>query len=116
MDNETENRAAVFLFSLEFTCVSYSSTLQENGLFLSFPYVCPEPVLVERSFLCINGSKRPFFLPDCIIQLVDRIDATGLHALWDPGRLSYTLCAKEIRRLPFCLCPKPVLANTPINL
>jgi hypothetical protein len=27
-------------------------------LFLSFPYVCPEPVLVKRSFLYINGSKR----------------------------------------------------------
>jgi hypothetical protein len=28
--------------------------------FLSFLYVCPEPVLVKRSFLYINGSKRPF--------------------------------------------------------
>jgi hypothetical protein len=25
-----------------------------------FPYVCPEPVLVKRSFLCRNGLKRPF--------------------------------------------------------
>ena len=29
---------------------------------LSFPYVCPEPVLVKSSFLYINGSKRPFVL------------------------------------------------------
>jgi hypothetical protein len=29
-------------------------------LFLSFPYVCPEPVLVKLSFLHINGEKRPF--------------------------------------------------------
>ena len=29
--------------------------LQQNGLFLSFPYVCPEPVLVKCSFLYING-------------------------------------------------------------
>jgi hypothetical protein len=28
---------------------------------LSFPYVCPEPVLVKRAFLYINGAKRPFF-------------------------------------------------------
>jgi hypothetical protein len=28
----------------------------------SFPYVCPEPVLVKCSFLYINGSKRPFLL------------------------------------------------------
>jgi hypothetical protein len=25
--------------------------LRQNGLFLSFPYVCPEPVLVKSSFL-----------------------------------------------------------------
>jgi hypothetical protein len=25
------------------------------GLFLSFPYVCPEPVLVKRSFSYMNG-------------------------------------------------------------
>eukprot|EP01051_Picozoa_sp_SAG22_P034890 SAG22_NODE_16082_length_333_cov_0.760684_1_plen_66_part_10 len=37
--------------------------LQENGLFLSFPYVCPEPVLVKRSFLYINGYKKTVFLP-----------------------------------------------------
>ena len=24
--------------------------LQNNGLFVSFPYVCPEPVLVKRKF------------------------------------------------------------------
>jgi hypothetical protein len=28
----------------------------------SFPYVCPEPVLVKSSFLYINGSKRPFLV------------------------------------------------------
>ena len=27
-------------------------------LFLSFPYVCPEPVLVKRLLIYINGSKR----------------------------------------------------------
>ena len=37
-----------------------NTVLQENGQFLSFPYVCPEPVLAPRSLLYINGSKRPF--------------------------------------------------------
>ena len=31
--------------------------------FLSFPYVCPEPVLVKRSFVSIKWSKRGVFLP-----------------------------------------------------
>jgi hypothetical protein len=35
----------------------------ENELFWSFPYVCPEPVLVKSSFLYINGSKSAVFLP-----------------------------------------------------
>jgi hypothetical protein len=30
-------------------------------LFLSFPYVCPEPVLAKCSFLYTNGSQMPFF-------------------------------------------------------
>jgi hypothetical protein len=32
----------------------------KRHLFLSFPYVCPEPVLAT-SFLYINGSKMPVF-------------------------------------------------------
>jgi hypothetical protein len=36
------------------------STLQQNGPFLSFPCVCPEPVLVKIIMLYINGSNRPF--------------------------------------------------------
>jgi hypothetical protein len=34
--------------------------LRKWSSFLSFPCVCPEPVLVKRSHLCINGSKLPF--------------------------------------------------------
>jgi hypothetical protein len=33
----------------------------ENGTFLSFPYVCPEPVLVKQCILYINGSKMAVF-------------------------------------------------------
>ena len=43
---------------------SQYQTLQQNGLLLSFSYVCPEPVLGKSSVLYINGSKRPFcYLP-----------------------------------------------------
>jgi hypothetical protein len=30
----------------------------ENGRFLSFPYVCPEPVLVQRPLLVYNGIAK----------------------------------------------------------
>ena len=32
--------------------------MRQTRLLFSFPYVCPEPVLVKRSFLYINGAKR----------------------------------------------------------
>eukprot|EP01046_Picozoa_sp_COSAG06_P033848 COSAG06_NODE_3492_length_5270_cov_2.545736_4_plen_254_part_00 len=35
-------------------------SLRKTYFFLSFSYVCPEPVLVKRSFLYINGSKVRF--------------------------------------------------------
>ena len=38
--------------------------MQEHGLFMSFPYVSPEPVLVKRSIISINGSKKTVFSPD----------------------------------------------------
>jgi hypothetical protein len=36
---------------------------EQTRLFLSFPYVCPEPVLARRSFFSTNGAKRRVFLP-----------------------------------------------------
>jgi hypothetical protein len=45
------------------TTHSSGSARKETLPFLSFPYVCPEPVLVKRSFLYINGFKSPFFSP-----------------------------------------------------
>ena len=35
---------------------------KKGPFFECFPYVCPKPILVKYSFLCINGSKRPFVL------------------------------------------------------
>jgi hypothetical protein len=41
--------------------VSFVLRVSCLGLFFEcFPYVCPEPVLVKRPHLCINGSKRSF--------------------------------------------------------
>jgi hypothetical protein len=33
-------------------------TEEKRTFFWSFPYVCPEPVLVKCSFFYIDGSKR----------------------------------------------------------
>ena len=35
--------------------------VQQNGLFLRFPYGCPEPVLVKQCILYINGAKNGVF-------------------------------------------------------
>jgi hypothetical protein len=41
---------------------AWDQVRQENGLFFErFPYVCPEPALVKRSLLYINGSKKDRF-------------------------------------------------------
>jgi hypothetical protein len=45
------------------TCHLHPNGPEVNrSFFMSFPYVCPEPVLAKRSFIYINGSKRPFLL------------------------------------------------------
>ena len=41
--------------------VSVQPWCGKRHLFLSFPYVCPEPVLAKWSFLYINGAKRRVF-------------------------------------------------------
>ena len=38
-----------------------AAEVRKTASFLSFPCVCPEPVLAKCSFLYINGSKMPFF-------------------------------------------------------
>ena len=44
-------------------------------LFWTFPYVCPEPVLVKCSFSYINGSKKAFSAPAA--GVVERYRTTG---------------------------------------
>jgi hypothetical protein len=65
---------------------------EKNVLFLSFSYVCPEPVLVKCSFLYINGAKSTIFSPlqdaceggVCVDVIVDA-----------GGVLVRTLCGKN---------------------
>eukprot|EP01046_Picozoa_sp_COSAG06_P076271 COSAG06_NODE_24256_length_668_cov_0.966608_1_plen_97_part_10 len=41
----------------------FSRPDEKRSLFLSFPYVCPEPVLVKcSSIYYVSGPKRPFLL------------------------------------------------------
>jgi hypothetical protein len=42
-------------------CREIDRRCEKWHLFLSFPYVCPEPVLAKRSSLNLNGAKMPFF-------------------------------------------------------
>ena len=43
----------------------HGAFLQQNGLFLSFPYVCPEPVLATRSVFYCRSS---YFYIICYID------------------------------------------------
>jgi hypothetical protein len=51
----------------------------KNASFLNFSYVCPEPVLVKRSHLYINCSKRLFFAYPSERLVV--AEASDLHML-----------------------------------
>ena len=47
-------------------CISPRGLSCRNASFFEcFPYVCPEPVLVKRSFLYINGAKGRVSLRIC---------------------------------------------------
>eukprot|EP01046_Picozoa_sp_COSAG06_P020396 COSAG06_NODE_1490_length_9281_cov_6.074820_4_plen_121_part_00 len=51
-------------------------TVRKTAFFLSFPYVCPEPVLAKCSFLYINGAKMPFET-FCFVHKSDQFTETG---------------------------------------
>ena len=60
---DTENKSTAQLFyTAPHRRGVEGNGLRENGLFWSFLYVCPEPVLVKRWLFYINGSKARFFL------------------------------------------------------
>ena len=66
---DTENKSTAQLFyTAPHRRGVEGNGLRENGLFWSFLYVCPEPVLVKRLLLYTNGSKSPF--SDHIIRLL----------------------------------------------
>ena len=53
---------------------------EQTRLFLSFPYVCPEPVLARRSFLAQMAQKDAFsYLPVPSSHSPSR--AKGVHAV-----------------------------------
>jgi hypothetical protein len=67
---------------------------ETRPLLLGFPYVCPEPVLVKRSFIYINGSKRPFLLTDryeLALEVESGVRRDGIARAFDtvtPARMS----------------------------
>jgi hypothetical protein len=57
---------------------------EKTASFLSFPYVCPEPVLVKECILYINGPKMAVFLtgfppPSRVVRSV--VAPGGIRAL-----------------------------------
>ena len=67
------------MFPLPAAWVCMEGVPEENGpLFVCFPYVGPEPVLVKCSLLYTNGSARPFLLT---------VQQTVMH-LHDPAAAS----------------------------
>jgi len=65
--------------------------LRKHHLFLSFPYVCPEPVLAKCSFLYINGCLHamlctqfgftgPFYMDDGSMETPE-YNKTGIPTL-----------------------------------
>ena len=58
----------------------------KHACVLSFPYVCPEPVLVKRSFLYINGAKGRVSLRICEANVLLLGAFAWLWWCWRPGR------------------------------
>ena len=80
----------------------------ETRLFLSFPYVCPKPVLVKWAFLYINGTKDAFPYRPIPTSVLSAIEISAI-------------CCCENRNENIALffvsssfphrCPDPVLAK-----
>ena len=68
---------------------SVSQPARKRHSLMSFPYVCPEPVLVKRSFLYINGSKSGVFrtgvvtVRHAVAVVIDAVVAVVPPALTD---------------------------------
>ena len=77
------------------------AVMRNATLFLSFPYLCPEPVLAKRCILYNNGSKRAFSAPDT----ASRERSSRLASARSPERKrSVFECIPHI-------CPEPVLVK-----
>eukprot|EP01046_Picozoa_sp_COSAG06_P042771 COSAG06_NODE_5497_length_3442_cov_3.036195_3_plen_170_part_00 len=53
------------------------NSLRKTYFKMSFSYVCPEPVLVKRSFLYRNGSKSTFSLPTGEFEELQMLQENG---------------------------------------
>jgi hypothetical protein len=53
------SEAPPFVRSTPHTLCTLIASPEKTVVFLNFPDVCPEPVLVKRPHLYINGSKLP---------------------------------------------------------
>ena len=85
--------------------------LRENGrlFFECFPCVCPEPVLAKRSFLCLNGSKRPFsyLLPGSggnVEYFWELSSYLNEHAFVDSASSPYRVTFSKRQKVAACPC------------
>jgi hypothetical protein len=85
------------------------SSLQENdSLFLSFPYVCPEPVLVNILRFCAQMAQTDrFHIPS---RRNPRTGATPSRQSWHTSASTLRKNATLFSELP-CVRPEPVLAK-----
>jgi hypothetical protein len=69
-----------------------------STLFLSFPYVCPEPVLVKSSVLYINGSERKISHPAAPPLPIDLATLPPRHAMLHHATSSKFGCGRTRMR------------------
>ena len=95
----------IFSFAYEDHVSSLAHALPgKTALFLSFPYVCPEPVLVKECILYINGSKSAVFLPRLDSRLAV-LEQLAIHAV--RARRHLASGVSVLRKTPFpqlCFC------------
>ena len=74
--------------------------LQKTSFPLSFPYVCPEPALVNRSFLCRKWLREGRF-PHPVHHCIGKVDTV------EPGEAPSALAARPVSDLREINVPAP---------
>ena len=92
---------------------------QNASLFWSFPYICPEPVLVKRSLKKKKNEKAQkkgvLFAPcgvGCERNLTTRADRCRLREVADVARDVRVICRIHLCFSVSYVCPEPVLVKT----